>query len=48
VAGNPSVDFFQKILVEWMLRVLHHVLKGFEVVEHFESFEKSLSGRNHP
>lgn len=21
VAGNPSVDFFQKILVEWMLRV---------------------------
>ena len=22
VAGNPSVDFFQKILIEWMLRVL--------------------------
>jgi nitrogen fixation/metabolism regulation signal transduction histidine kinase len=48
VAGNPPVDFFQKILVEWMLRVLHHVLKGFEVVKHFESLEKSLSGRNHP
>ena len=48
MAGNPPVDSFQKILVEWMLRVLHHVLKGFEVVKHFESLEKSLSGRNHP
>ena len=48
VAGNPPVDFFQKILVEWMLRVLHHVLEGFEVVKHFESLEECLSGRNHP
>ena len=31
MAGNPPVDFFQKILVEWMLRVLHHVLEGFDI-----------------
>ena len=48
MAGNPPVDFFQKILIERMLRVLHHVLEGFEVIKHFESFEESLSGRNHP
>ena len=45
---HQPVYSFQKVLIQRMLRVLHHILISIEMVEHLKSLEQGFSCRNHP